>query len=264
MFLMRQELRNDMVSEILPSSCRYSSRRLFLFDLGRCFPYNHNPILPAFKKRRTELYLKSWNAYLSAFMVILIILCVPVMSQAGPSKKITKTKIIKYIPKIPSEKREGSCWTNSNIIQRSDVWRCMIGNEIFDPCYTAQDKTTIVCDAKPDIKKPSGFVLKLTKPLPASDVPNGPSSSASMVELEDGTICDAISGASGATDGVRTERISYSCRMSSKNIVIFGALITGKVWIAEKGILVEQKTNNDLPPMRVKNLRKVKIRTVWQ
>jgi len=210
------------------------------------------------------LYLKSWNAYLSAFMVILIILCVPVMSQAGPSKKITKTKIIKYIPKIPSEKREGSCWTNSNIIQRSDVWRCMIGNEIFDPCYTAQDKTTIVCDAKPDIKKPSGFVLKLTKPLPASDVPNGPSSSASMVELEDGTICDAISGASGATDGVRTERISYSCRMSSKNIVIFGALITGKVWIAEKGILVEQKTNNDLPPMLVKDLRKVKIRTVWQ
>jgi len=52
--------------------------------------------------------------------------------------------------------------------------------------------------------------------------------------------------------------------MSSKNIVIFGALITGKVWIAEKGILVEQKTNNDLPPMLVKDLRKVKIRTVWQ
>ena len=253
-----------MVSEIFPSSRRYSSRGVILFDLGRCFPYNHNPILPAFKKRRTELYLKSWNAYLSAFMVILIILCVPVMSQAGPSKKITKTKIIKFIPPIPSEKREGSCWTNSNIIRRSDAWRCMIGNEIFDPCYTAKNKTTIVCDAKPDIEKPSGFVLKLTKPLPTPDVPHGPSSSASMVELEDGTICDAISGASGATNGVRRERISYSCRMSSKNMVIFGDLIPGKVWIAEKGILVEQKTNNDLPPMRVKNLRKVKIRTVWQ
>jgi len=186
------------------------------------------------------------------------------MSQAASSEKITKTRIIKFIPSIPSEKREGSCWTNSNIIQRPDVWRCMIGNEIFDPCYTAHDKTTLVCGAKPDIEKPSGFVLKLIKPLPAPDVPNGPSVSASMLELEDGTICDAISGASGATDGVRTERISYSCRMSSKNIVIFGDLKTGKVWIAEKGILVEQKTNDNLPPMLVKDLRKVKIRTVWQ
>ena len=210
------------------------------------------------------MYLKSWNACLSIFMVILIILCIPVTSQAVSSKKITKTKIITFIPPIPSEKREGSCWTNSNIIQRSDAWRCMIGNEIFDPCYTAQDKTTIVCDSKPDIAKPSGFVLKLTKPLPASDLPIGSSSSASMVELEDGTICEAISGASGATDGVRTERISYSCRMSSKNFVIFRDLIPGKVWIAEKGILVEQKTNDDLPPMLVKDIQKVKIRNVWQ
>jgi hypothetical protein len=197
-------------------------------------------------------------------MVILIILCVSVSSYADSSKKITKTKIIRFIPLIPSEKREGSCWTNSNIIQRSDAWRCMIGNEIFDPCYAARDKTTIVCGSKPDIEKPTGFVLKLTEPLPTPYVSKGPSSSASMIELEDGTICDAISGASGATDGVRTERISYSCRMSTKNMVIFGDIRPGRVWIAEKGILVEQKTKDDLPPMLVKDLRKVKIRTAWQ
>jgi len=210
------------------------------------------------------LYLKSWNACLSLFMVILIILCVSVSSYADSSKKITKTKIIRFIPLIPSEKRKGSCWTNSNIIQRSDAWRCMIGNEIFDPCYAARDKTTIVCGSKPDIEKPTGFVLKLTEPLPTPYVSKGPSSSASMIELEDGTICDAISGASGATDGVRTERISYSCRMSTKNMVIFGDIRPGRVWIAEKGILVEQKTKDDLPPMLVKDLRKVKIRTAWQ
>ncbi len=210
------------------------------------------------------MYLKSWNACLSLFMVILIILCVSVSSYADSSKKITKTKIIRFIPLIPSEKRKGSCWTNSNIIQRSDAWRCMIGNEIFDPCYAARDKTTIVCGSKPDIEKPTGFVLKLTEPLPTPYVSKGPSSSASMIELEDGTICDAISGASGATDGVRTERISYSCRMSTKNMVIFGDIRPGRVWIAEKGILVEQKTKDDLPPMLVKDLRKVKIRTAWQ
>ena len=37
-------------------------------------------------------------------MVIFIISCLAVTSQADSSKKITKTKIIKYIPKIPSEK----------------------------------------------------------------------------------------------------------------------------------------------------------------
>lgn len=197
-------------------------------------------------------------------MVTLIILCAPITSQAVPSKKITETKIIKYIPQIPSEERSGYCWTNSNIIQRSDVWRCMIGNEIFDPCYTVQDKTTIVCGSLPDIDKPSGFVLKLTQPLPTPDVPKNPSSSASMIELEDGTICDFISGASGATDGVRGERINYSCRINGQNVVVFGDLQPGTVWIAEKGILVEQKTRDNLPPFMVKDLQKVRIRTIWQ
>jgi hypothetical protein len=197
-------------------------------------------------------------------MVILIILCFATLTQANPPIKITKTKIIKYIPQIPSGKKEGSCWTNSNIIRRSDVWQCMIENEIFDPCYTVQDKVTIVCSARPDIKKPSGFILKLTQPLPTPDVAKGPSSSASMIELEDGTICDFISGASGATDGVRSERVGYSCRISSQNVVIFGDLKPGVVWIAEKGILIEQKTKDDLPPFLVKDLQKVRIKTVWQ
>ena len=140
----------------------------------------------------------------------------------------------------------------------------IIGNEIFDPCYTAQDKITIVCGARPDIEKPSGFILKLAQLLPTPDVPQNPSSSASMIELEDGAICDFISGASGATDGIRRERINYSCSISSQNVVIFGDLQPGTVWIAEKGILVEQKTRDDLPPFLVKDLQKVRIKTIWQ
>lgn len=197
-------------------------------------------------------------------MVFLIIMCASSASQAKPAKKITKTRIIKYVPQIPSVKREGSCWTGSNIIQRPDVWRCMIGNEIFDPCYTAHDKTTIICGARPEIKEPSGFVLKLTGPLPEAGVAEDLSAAASMVELEDGTICDFIAGAAGASDGVRTERINYSCRTKGQTSVIFGGLQRGEVWIAEKGVLVEQKTTAELPPWLVKDLRKVKIRTVWQ
>ncbi len=206
---------------------------------------------------------KSRPACLSTLIVI-IILCAATASQAAASVEITKTRVIRHIPQVPADKSEGSCWTNSNIVHRPDVWRCMSGNMIFDPCYTARDKKTIVCDARPDVKKPSGFVLKLTQPLPAPDVFRGASSSASMIELEDGTLCDPISGASGATDGVRTERISYSCRKNSENVVVFGDLKPGKVWMAEKGVLVEQKNNDDLPPFLMKNLQKVNIRTVWQ
>lgn len=184
--------------------------------------------------------------------------------QADHANKITETKIINYMPLIPAEEREGYCWTNSNVIRRPDAWRCMIGNEIFDPCYTLQDKTTIVCGARPDIKEPSGFILKLTQPLPTPDVAEGLFSSASMIELADGTICDFVSSASGATDGVRSERINYSCRIQSRNVVVFGDLQPGTFWIAEKGVLVEQKTREDLPPFMVKDIQKVRIRTLWQ
>jgi hypothetical protein len=47
-------------------------------------------------------------------------------------------------------------------------------------------------------------------------------------------------------------------------VVVFGDLQPGTVWIAEKGMLVEQKTRDDLPPFMVKDLRKISIRTVWQ
>lgn len=207
--------------------------------------------------------LKTRPACLST-LIIIIILCASVASLAASSVKITKTKVLRFIPPVPADKREGSCWTNSNIVKRPDVWRCMSGNMIFDPCYTARDRKTIVCDARPDVKKPSGFVLQLTQPLPAPEDFGGASSSASLIELEDGTLCDPISGASGAADGVRTERISYSCRKNSENIVVFGDLKPGKVWMAEKGVLVEQKSNDDLPPFLMKNLQKVNIRTVWQ
>jgi len=137
------------------------------------------------------LYLNPWNACLSMLLVVLIISCAPITSQA------------------------------------------------------ARDKTTIVCDAQSEIENPTGFVLKLTKPLPTPRVLKGPFSSASMIELEDGSVCNFISGASGATDGVRIERINYSCRISSKNVVIFADVQPGRVWIAERGILVEQKTRDD-------------------
>jgi hypothetical protein len=122
----------------------------------------------------------------------------------------------------------------------------------------------IICGARPDIKEPSGFVLKLDRPLPEDGAADDLSTAASMVELEDGTICDYIAGATGAWDGVRSERINYSCRIKGQMSVIFGGLQRGEVWIAEKGVLVEQKTSPELPPWLVQDIRKVKIRTVWQ
>ena len=210
------------------------------------------------------MYLKPYYACLPMFMIMLVVSVAPVFSQECPSKTVKETKIVSYVPPLPAETREGYCWTNSNVIPRADVWRCMVGNEIFDPCYALPDKTAIVCGARPDIDKPSGFILQLAKPLPLPEVTTRPSPSAVMIELEDGTICDFISGASGATDGMRSERITYSCRINGRESIIFGDLRPGAVWMAEKGILVEQKTRDDLPPFLVKDLRTVRIKTAWQ
>jgi hypothetical protein len=31
----------------------------------------------------------------------------------------------------------GYCWTSSNATDRTDAWRCMTGNYIYDPCFAA-------------------------------------------------------------------------------------------------------------------------------
>lgn len=60
-------------------------------------------------------------------------------------------------------RQTGYCWVSSIASQRSDAYRCMVGNAIHDPCFTLTSKS-VACPASDDAR--SGILISLTKPLP--------------------------------------------------------------------------------------------------
>ena len=145
---------------------------------------------------------------------------------------LSQTAVVPFVPAVPEgQPQEGSCWTNSLSVPRDDAWRCMVGNQIHDPCFLAADGKTIVCDANPVTDEP-GFVLKLTQPLPTPDVPEAAKSAMQyngwLIELTDGSDCSFMTGATAGIDG---ERINYGC---SDGKDILGDLMPGTIWQANK------------------------------
>ena len=58
----------------------------------------------------------------------------------------------------------GYCWTSSNISSNPAAWRCMAGNNIYDPCFAPTHSTHVVyCMTGPSSKKL--LAMTLTKPL---------------------------------------------------------------------------------------------------
>lgn len=84
---------------------------------------------------------------------------------AGIGAKVQTTRLIDYLPAVPTAERAGSCFTNSVIVPLDTAWRCTVENEIFDPCLIADDGETLVCGANPILGE-LGFQLTLTEPLP--------------------------------------------------------------------------------------------------
>lgn len=182
----------------------------------------------------------------------------PAMPASGQA-----TKIIKFMADTPGRGvREGKCWTSSIAIPRPDAWRCMIGNEIVDPCFASSDKKYAVCNPNPARGEP-GFRLKLTEPLPRPDVPaqsmTGGYNSGWLVELADGTICRPVTGRSFEVLG---KSANYYCENGQKGreIVLLEGLEAGKpLWTAEKATVVHSSGG----PKLLK-LEKIAVKTVWQ
>ncbi len=86
------------------------------------------------------------------------------------AKAATGTKIVKYAASSMhvSERATGTCWTSSIASTRSDAYRCMVGNEIHDPCFKLSS-VEVACPQ--DLVKNSGELIKLTKPLPPAASP---------------------------------------------------------------------------------------------
>ncbi len=172
------------------------------------------------------------------------------------SADITATQVITYAPEPPSgEPQAGNCWTNSISVWRADAWRCMVGNMIYDPCFSTD--AGVICGANP-MSPTATFALTLTEPLPAPDAPQDMGASAWMVKLADGAVCEF---ATGATGGVGDERINYFCPSPTpgESVVILGDLQPGQVWTAHRAVIT-----GNMPDLQVLESSMEPIATVWR
>jgi hypothetical protein len=183
---------------------------------------------------------------------------------AASSSPLPETKIIKFEPSSVSttEEKEGTCWTPSIAVMRPDAWRCMVGNEIFDPCFEIEGAEGVLCGADPAEGKP-GFRLNLTEPLPGAESqtnsPPAPHNGGWLVQLEDGTLCSPVTGASGLLDG---KIITYYCKSRQKGVEVslLGDLdASSPLWTAEKATYSLQSSG----PKLLRSQR-VPVKTVWQ
>jgi len=105
----------------------------------------------------------------------------------------------------------GSCWTGSIATTSARAWRCMSGNEIYDPCFAAAPGpgNVLVCD--PDPVSKSAVLLRLTKRLPTNPYGRTPGS-AWFVVLANGARCSPITGTNPV---VRSIPLTWGCSGSS-------------------------------------------------
>ncbi|HWE61094.1 MAG TPA: hypothetical protein VHB98_05235 [Chloroflexota bacterium] len=147
----------------------------------------------------------------------------------------------------------GSCAMGESLaLNRTDAWRCIVGNEIYDPCFSAvPHATSVICGATP--AKPIGIKVRLSKALPT----HAPVRSTQpwILGIGDGSLCTMDTG---ATFGVKGQRANYAC--SDQDWVI-GYPTTGRVWYAVKASLSSKASPTGPMPS---HLFAVSVATVWE
>jgi hypothetical protein len=113
------------------------------------------------------------------------------MAAALSSNSPAATMLVTYHPTHMRVARvlHGSCWTGSIAAPRRDAFRCMVGNDIYDPCFE-QNARRVACPT--DVRADRGIAVDVSS-LPQNPV-NAPASAWAM-ELQNNASCGAITGA---------------------------------------------------------------------
>jgi hypothetical protein len=118
---------------------------------------------------------------------------------------------------LKTRTESGSCFSGSDAADRGDAWRCTVGNELFDPCFSSPSAAKagiVVCPAAPWLH--TGVTIRLTKPLPSAEADRGAASLARLpwaLELYDRSRCLLATGATSVLDG---RRLNYFCADHAK------------------------------------------------
>jgi hypothetical protein len=148
-----------------------------------------------------------------------------VRAASAPQAIVPATQVITFHPSgATGAAVKGNCWTESIALERADAWRCMVGNAIFDPCFSATPHaTSVICDAYPT--HPVGTRVTLSSPLPAHSVPHG--TRAWSLVLGNGAYCAAFTGTIDLYHGLPMD---YGC--TNRWNVLGDPYAQGKVWYA--------------------------------
>jgi hypothetical protein len=123
----------------------------------------------------------------------------------------------------------GTCFTNSIVIERTDAFRCTVGNSLLDPCFSTSP-TQVAC---PTGGPWTNMAIVVNVPsLPSTSGINnqGTSGEPWAIELADGAKCEGISG---ATNEIANQRLAYDC---SNGAGLYGNVQrTGKTWMIYTG-----------------------------
>ena len=157
-------------------------------------------------------------------------LALPAGATAGSAAAITVFHAFTSAgePALATTAARGYCWTGSIAADRRDAWRCFVGNEIHDPCFSAAAAPGIVLCPNPELTHATE--IHLTKPLPTAMADHAAPSVHSrpwLIELgasraagTAGARCEAVTGASSQVDGV-AER--YFCTGALASMGLWGA-----------------------------------------
>jgi hypothetical protein len=140
----------------------------------------------------------------------------------------------------------------------------MIGNQIHDPCFqVAPTPNEVICGANPALGK-SGFVMKLTKPLPLVTKMPAASPSPWMLQLQDGSVCEPFTGTRPA---VNHEPAVWSCIKpgvppSPRTNSLVTKVHPGKTWTAER--YAESALTMGNPESRRVRMQVTPVAKVWK
>ncbi|MBV8067638.1 MAG: hypothetical protein JO113_06655 [Candidatus Eremiobacteraeota bacterium] len=169
-------------------------------------------------------------------------LCVALLlcAVSTPVQASVPTKIVIFAPWSSSGLRagfsvasraKGTCWSHSIATNRADAWRCMTGNDIYDPCFAGSpQKSVVACPEEPFSR--NVVLLHDTKALDGRPSWLGhsvqPKGEPWALRLINGDTCVFETG---ATDVIGGKRMNYAC-VKSGWIVGFVNRST-KSWDAE-------------------------------
>jgi len=119
----------------------------------------------------------------------------------------------------------GSCFSTSNVILRSDAFRCMAGNDIYDPCFTV-NQTQVLCPTEGPWANRGVLVNVPGLPSTGGIKNQGTTGQPWAIQLADGSQCLPISGASNV---IANQRLNFEC---TGGVGLYGNVQrSGSVWM---------------------------------